>query len=59
MRNREWNPERPLVFVAAILPMSGMVVSSKYIRTMIQRLLDLWYKGRYVALLDDTVIDGW
>ena len=42
------------MFAAFILPISGTARSSKDIGTNIQRQLDLWYHGRYVALVDDT-----
>ena len=54
VRARQWNSERPIVFVAVILQSTPGVRRSKDIRTRITQRLDLWEQGHYKALVDDT-----
>jgi len=48
------NLEKPLVFVAVILPRTTGVRSAKDIRLWINQQMDLWQQGNYAALVDDT-----
>jgi hypothetical protein len=54
VRARRWNSERPLVFVAVILQTTPGVKKARDIRKRIKNRIDLWYKGAFTALVDDT-----
>ena len=54
VRERKWNSERPLVFVATILQKTPGVRRAKDIRRRLARRMDLWDQGVHSALIDDT-----
>jgi len=54
VRERQSNSERPLVFVAVVLPRAPGVRAAKDIRLRLAQRLDLWDQGQYQALVDDT-----
>ncbi|WP_288991947.1 hypothetical protein [uncultured Marinobacter sp.] len=54
VRARTWNSERPLVFVAAVLQTAPGVKRARDIRRRIMHRLDLWYQGKFSALVEDT-----
>jgi hypothetical protein len=45
VRTRQWNPEKPIVFCAAIL-------------TRKQNVIRLWKAGRYDQLVEEVLIQG-
>ena len=53
-RERKWNSERPLVFVATVLQTTPGVRRSKDIRLRLTQRMDLWDQGHFKALVDDT-----
>ena len=53
-RERRWNSERPLVFVATVLQTTPGVRRSKDIRLRLTQRMDLWDQGQFKALVDDT-----
>jgi hypothetical protein len=56
-RNRRWNSERPLVFAAVILQTKTGVRRAGDIRRRLTARMDLWTKGRFAALVDDTEVE--
>jgi hypothetical protein len=54
VRERRWNSEHPLVFVAVILQTTPGVRRSKDIRSRLTNRMDLWDQGQFKALVDDT-----
>jgi hypothetical protein len=54
VRERLWNSERPLVFVATVLQTTPGVRRAKDIRLRLAQRMDLWNQGHYKALVDDT-----
>ena len=54
VRERLWNSERPLVYVATILQTTPGVRRAKDIRSRLTQRMDLWDQGNYKALVDDT-----
>ena len=54
VRARTWNSERPLVFVAVVLQTTPGVKRSRDIRRRLGHRMDLWYQGKFTALVDDT-----
>ena len=54
VRERQWNSERPMVFIGVILQKGDGVVRAKDIRQRMTQRMDLWEQGHYVALVDDT-----
>ena len=53
-RERLWNSERPLVFVATVLQTTPGVRRSKDIRLRLTQRMDLWDQGHFKALVDNT-----
>ena len=53
-RERHWNSEKPLVFVATILQTTPGVRRAKDIRRRLANRMDLWDLGCFAALVDDT-----
>ncbi|KAI2504762.1 hypothetical protein MHU86_9698 [Fragilaria crotonensis] len=53
VRERRWNSERPLVFVATVLQTTQGVRRAKDIRSRLAQRMDLWDQGHYKALVDD------
>jgi hypothetical protein len=51
---RTWNSERPLVFVAAVFQTTPGVKRARDIRKRLTHRMDLWYEGKFIALIDDT-----
>jgi hypothetical protein len=54
IRARTWNSERPLVYVAVILQTTPGVKRVRDIRRRIEHRMNLWYEGKYTALVGDT-----
>ena len=54
MLARKHNSERPIVFVAVILQTTQSCKRARDIRKRINQRLELWDKGEYAALVDDT-----
>ncbi|KAI2494156.1 hypothetical protein MHU86_20388 [Fragilaria crotonensis] len=54
VRERRWNSERPLVFVATVLQTTPGVRRSKDIRSRLAQRMDLWDQGHFKALVDDA-----
>jgi hypothetical protein len=54
VRAQTWNSERPLVFVAVVLQTMPGVKRARDIRRRLMHWMDLWYKGKLTALVDDT-----
>jgi hypothetical protein len=54
VRERKWNSERPLVFVAVVLQTTPEVRRARDIRQRLSRRMDLWEQGCHAALVDDT-----
>jgi hypothetical protein len=54
IRSRSWNSERPLVFVSVILQKTPGVRRAKDIRRRLTNRMDLWERGFYATLVDDT-----
>ena len=54
-----WNSERPLDFMAVILPMKDNIMHSKDICVHIEQHMEIWERIRFSALVDDTVNEGW
>jgi len=55
---RTSNSEKPLVFVAVILPKTPTVRRAKDIRLRLMQRMDLWEQGEYHALVDDTEVEA-
>ena len=58
VQRRQWNSEKPLVFVAVVLQVAHGVKQSKDIRAKIESRLALWRLGHYTALLDVLVAEA-
>jgi hypothetical protein len=54
VRQREWNSERPLIFPMVILQKTEGTTRAQDIRKRLTQRMDLWDKGKYAALVDDT-----
>ncbi|KAI2490762.1 hypothetical protein MHU86_23809 [Fragilaria crotonensis] len=54
VRERRWNSERPLVFVATVLQTTQGVRRAKDIRSRLAQRMDLWDQGHFKALVDDA-----
>ena len=54
VRDRLWNSERPLVFVATVLQTTPGVRRAKDIRKRLAQRMDLWNQGQFKALVDDA-----
>jgi hypothetical protein len=54
VRERRWNSERPLVFVATVLQTTPGVRRAKDIRSRLAQRMDLWDQGHFKALVDDA-----
>ena len=54
VRERLWNSERPLVFVATVLQTTPGVRRAKDIRLRLAQRMDLWDQGHFKALVDDA-----
>jgi hypothetical protein len=54
VRERLWNSERPLVFVATVLQTTPGVRRAKDIRLRLAQQMDLWDQGHFKALVDDA-----
>ncbi|KAI2493422.1 hypothetical protein MHU86_21121 [Fragilaria crotonensis] len=54
VRERRWNSERPLVFVATVLQTTPGVRRAKDIRLRLAQRMDLWDQGHFKALVDDA-----
>ncbi len=54
VRERLWNSERPLVFVATVLQTTPGVRRAKDIRSRLAQRMDLWDQGHFKALVDDA-----
>jgi hypothetical protein len=52
--SRDWNSERPLVFVSVILQTTPGVKRARDIRKRLTHRMDLWDQGKFTALVDDT-----
>ena len=57
-RERRWNSERPIVFVATILQSSSGRLSAADIRRRLSNRMDAWADKRYEALVRDTEMEG-
>lgn len=55
VRERKWNSERPLVFVAVVLQTSPQARKAKEIRERIWKRMEHWEQGQHRLLVDDTV----
>ena len=53
VRERKWNSERPLMFVACILRRRRGCVKAADIKRRIEKRLSLWQEGRFDALIQD------
>ena len=53
-RERKWNSERPLVFAPVILQTTSGTRRARDIRSRLTQRMDLWEKGKFRALIDDT-----
>jgi hypothetical protein len=51
---RTWNSELPLVFVAIILQTTPGDKRARDIPKRVTHRMDLWYKVKFIALIDDT-----
>ena len=51
---REWNSERPLVYVMVILQKDDGVRRAKDIRARLLQRMNLWEEGEWALLVDDT-----
>jgi hypothetical protein len=54
VRALAWNSERPLVYVAVILQTAPGVKRARDIRRRLEHRINLWYEGKFTALVDDT-----
>jgi hypothetical protein len=54
VRDRHWNSEQPLVFVAMVLQTTPGVHRSKDIRLRLTQQMNLWDQGHFKALVDNT-----
>lgn len=54
VRERHWNSERPMVFIAAVLQRGDGVSRARDIRDRLMQRMDLWEEGHHAALVDDT-----
>ena len=54
VRERSWNSERPLIFIATMLQREEGIIKAKDIRLMMSQRMDLWEAGHFPALIDNT-----
>eukprot|EP00957_Ditylum_brightwellii_P206608 15349189-Ditylum_brightwellii.AAC.2 len=52
---RQWNAERFIVYTAVILQRQKGVRSYHDVRRRMKHWMDLWDKGDYTALVEDTI----
>jgi hypothetical protein len=54
VKTRDWNSERPLVFVSVVLQTTPGVKRARDIRKRLTHRMDLWDQGKFSALVEDT-----
>jgi hypothetical protein len=54
VQGQTWNSKRPLVFVAVVLQTTPGVKRARDIQKRLTHRMDLWYEGKFTALVDDT-----
>ena len=54
VRDRKWNAERPLTFLATVLERGDDVSRARDIRSRLTQRMNLWETGHHVPLIDDT-----